>query len=72
MPRAIPMGYGEQRYDAFLTEVRAAGAGMEVAAERLEGPALASARRHASGELLREPAPDGAGDCGRLGCLARA
>ena len=25
MPRAIPMGYGEQRYDAFVSDVRAFG-----------------------------------------------
>jgi predicted metalloprotease with PDZ domain len=39
MPRAIPMGYGEQRYDAFLREVTAhpaSGAGQ--AAVREEGP----------------------------------
>ena len=23
MPRAIPMGYGEQRYDAFVSDVQA-------------------------------------------------
>jgi predicted metalloprotease with PDZ domain len=39
MPRAIPMGYGEQRYDAFLSEVQAAPPqGPLVAAERQEGP----------------------------------
>ena len=39
MPRAIPMGYGEQRYDAFLSEVHAASAaGRPAAAERQEGP----------------------------------
>lgn len=39
MPRAIPMGYGEQRYDAFVRDVQAfdaAGAGR--AAVREEGP----------------------------------
>jgi predicted metalloprotease with PDZ domain len=39
MPRAIPMGYGEQRYDAFLSDVRAsAGGAAGAAAERQEGP----------------------------------
>ena len=39
MPRAIPMGYGEQRYDAFVIDVRAFAAdGRSVAAEREEGP----------------------------------
>ncbi len=39
MPRAIPMGYGEQRYDAFLREVTAHdAAGMARAATREEGP----------------------------------
>jgi predicted metalloprotease with PDZ domain len=39
MPRAIPMGYGEQRYDAFLRDVTAhdAGGGARPAA-REEGP----------------------------------
>ncbi|MBP7777629.1 MAG: hypothetical protein KA371_10905 [Acidobacteria bacterium] len=39
MPRAIPMGYGEQRYDAFVKDVMAfaeAGAGRPAARE--EGP----------------------------------
>ena len=39
MPRAIPMGYGEQRYDAFVADVRAYGADQSaVAPEREEGP----------------------------------
>ena len=39
MPRAIPMGYGEQRYDAFVTDVRAFTAdGGSLAPEREEGP----------------------------------
>ena len=39
MPRAIPMGYGEQRYDAFVMDVRAFAAdGRSVAAKREEGP----------------------------------
>ncbi|PHY10238.1 MAG: hypothetical protein CK533_10635 [Acidobacterium sp.] len=39
MPRAIPMGYGEQRYDAFVTEVRAfATDGRSTSLEREEGP----------------------------------
>mgnify|MGYP001572106745 CR=1 FL=1 len=39
MPRAIPMGYGEQRYDAFVTDVRAFTAdGRTATAEREEGP----------------------------------
>jgi predicted metalloprotease with PDZ domain len=39
MPRAIPMGYGEQRYDAFVSDVRAfAGTGQGAAPERAEGP----------------------------------
>jgi predicted metalloprotease with PDZ domain len=39
MPRAIPMGYGEQRYDAFVRDVRAfAGDERAVAVEREEGP----------------------------------
>jgi predicted metalloprotease with PDZ domain len=39
MPRAIPMGYGEQRYDRFLSDVGGRGAGgREVALEREEGP----------------------------------
>jgi|688.fasta_scaffold196466_2 predicted metalloprotease with PDZ domain len=39
MPRAIPMGYGEQRYDAFLREVTAHdAAGVAHAATREEGP----------------------------------
>jgi len=39
MPRAIPMGYGEQRYDAFLRDVTAHdAAGGSRAAVREEGP----------------------------------
>lgn len=39
MPRAIPMGYGEQRYDAFLREVTAHdAAGAARPAVRGEGP----------------------------------
>lgn len=39
MPRAIPMGYGEQRYDAFLRDVTAYdGAGPARPAVREEGP----------------------------------
>jgi len=39
MPRAIPMGYGEQRYDAFLRAVTAHGAsGAGRPAVREEGP----------------------------------
>lgn len=39
MPRAIPMGYGEQRYDAFLRDVTAhAGAAAGSVATREEGP----------------------------------
>ncbi len=39
MPRAIPMGYGEQRYDAFVTDVRAfTGDGGSAVPVREEGP----------------------------------
>lgn len=38
MPRAIPMGYGEQRYDAFVVDVRAVTANEVLAAARAEGP----------------------------------
>ena len=39
MPRAIPMGYGEQRYDAYVSDVRASGATAQAnAALRDEGP----------------------------------
>jgi predicted metalloprotease with PDZ domain len=39
MPRAIPMGYGEQRYDAFVANVQAFTADARaVAPEREEGP----------------------------------
>ena len=39
MPRAIPMGYGEQHYDAFVSNVRSlAGDGKAVEPERQEGP----------------------------------
>ena len=38
MPRAIPMGYGEQRYDAFVTQVRAGSAADTSEATREEGP----------------------------------
>jgi predicted metalloprotease with PDZ domain len=38
MPRAIPMGYGEQRYDAFLREVVAGSASGAHEARRDEGP----------------------------------
>jgi predicted metalloprotease with PDZ domain len=39
MPRAVPMGYGEQPYDAFVTDVTATAAdGRAVAVERQEGP----------------------------------
>lgn len=38
-PRAIPMGYGEQRYDAFVSDVRAFGpGGRRFVPERDEGP----------------------------------
>lgn len=38
MPRAIPMGYGEQRYDAFVTDLAAASAAGSVPPTREEGP----------------------------------
>jgi predicted metalloprotease with PDZ domain len=39
MPRAIPMGYGEQPYDAFVANVRAFAAdNTALTAERQEGP----------------------------------
>jgi predicted metalloprotease with PDZ domain len=39
MPRAIPMGYGEQRYDAFVAAVQAVSPdGRATTAERQEGP----------------------------------
>ena len=39
MPRAIPMGYGEQRYDAFVTDVQGIAAnGRGEPLEREEGP----------------------------------
>ncbi|MGQ0736892.1 MAG: M61 family metallopeptidase, partial [Acidobacteriota bacterium] len=39
MPRAIPMGYGEQRYDAFVKDLRAWSAeGAETSPQRDEGP----------------------------------
>jgi predicted metalloprotease with PDZ domain len=39
MPRAIPMGYGEQRYDAFVSDVRAFVSPTQASAvEREEGP----------------------------------
>lgn len=39
MPRAVPMGYGEQRYDAFLRDVTTHdAAGVARAAAREEGP----------------------------------
>lgn len=38
MPRAIPMGYGEQRYDAFLRDVQVASGDGRRAAVREEGP----------------------------------
>ena len=39
MPRAIPMGYGEQRYDAFVGDVRAFAAdGRAATPDREEGP----------------------------------
>ena len=39
MPRAIPMGYGEQRYDAFVSDVVAVDAsGRRTPAAREEGP----------------------------------
>ncbi len=38
MPRAIPMGYGEQRYDAFVSDVIATAGGTVAAPAREEGP----------------------------------
>ena len=39
MPRAIPMGYGEQRYDAFVSDVSAtSAAGVASSPAREEGP----------------------------------
>lgn len=39
MPRAIPMGYGEQLYDRFVVDLRAFGAGDEaLPVERKDGP----------------------------------
>jgi predicted metalloprotease with PDZ domain len=39
MPRAIPMGYGEQPYDRFVKNLKAFGAGDEaLAVERADGP----------------------------------
>ena len=48
MPRAIPMGYGEQRYDAFVADVVTIDAGgARTPGHARGGPALAPARRHA-------------------------
>jgi predicted metalloprotease with PDZ domain len=38
MPRAIPMGYGEQRYDTFVRSVTVTASSAPVAATREEGP----------------------------------
>lgn len=39
MPRAIPMGYGEQPYDRYVENLKAYGAGdEELAVERTDGP----------------------------------
>ena len=39
MPRAVPMGYGEQAYDAYVSDLRATAAdGRAVTVERQEGP----------------------------------
>jgi predicted metalloprotease with PDZ domain len=38
MPRAIPMGYGEQRYDAFVSDLQAASGQRTAPAVREEGP----------------------------------
>lgn len=38
MPRAIPMGYGEQRYDAFVRDVRMVTSAGSRPATRVEGP----------------------------------
>lgn len=38
MPRAIPMGYGEQRYDAFVQDVQAGSGSAHAAPTREEGP----------------------------------
>jgi predicted metalloprotease with PDZ domain len=39
MPRAVPMGYGEQPYDRFISGVAAVGAdGRGLAVERIDGP----------------------------------
>ena len=72
MPRAIPMGYAEQRYDAFVSEVQAASPdGRPVAAERQEGPrwALPAGTTRVSYRVdLRamEQAVTGASDASRL------
>ena len=73
MPRAIPMGYGEQRCDSFVADVRAftsAGPGKRCRTRR--GSALALTSRHAAYQLPRGSSPDGARYPPRLGCLTRA
>ena len=58
MPRAIPMGYGEQRYDAFVTDVARGRRRRRAHAGRTRGgPALAAARR-------ARPASSTASTCG--------
>ncbi len=61
MPRAIPMGYGEQRYDAFLRDVIAHDeAGMARAADPRGGTALAPRGWHDARDLPGRPRRPGA------------
>ncbi len=45
MPRAIPMGYGEQRYDAFVSDVTIYGAALAAAGDLSAVPVARPARR---------------------------
>ena len=61
MPRAIPMGYGEQRYDAFVSDVRAfATGGAPAVASRAEGPRWTLPAGTTPGVVSRQPPANGA------------
>ena len=76
IPRAVPMGYSQQLYDRYVSDVAARGANGEVVPHRTQGGiALAnwlSRRQRSPGELPCRPGEDGAGAAERDGLIARA
>ncbi len=72
MPRAIPMGYGEQYYDAFVGDVRARSADKrELTVDAPRRATLVTGDWHFHRLLHGRPEAHGTGGARRVGQLAR-